>query len=98
MDATRISDGKVVAIKRTNADTSEISIAVYISSDNGSADLPENHCVQVLDRFTDPELPDFTFLVMPLLRRLNDPPFVFVDEVLDFVQQTLEVRDFLPSI
>ncbi len=29
---------------------------------------------------------------MPVLRFFNDPPFVFVDEALDFIQQSLEVR------
>lgn len=31
------------------------------------------------------------FLVMPLLRAFDDPPFYAVEEVLDFVRQTLEV-------
>ena len=31
-------------------------------------------------------------MVMPYLLELDDPPFSFVDEVLDFIQQTLEVR------
>ena len=34
-------------------------------------------------------------LVMPFLRPFNNPPFVFVDEVVDFVRQTLEVRPSL---
>jgi len=35
---------------------------------------------------------------MPVLRVFNDPPFVFVDEVLDFIQQTLEGLIFLHRI
>lgn len=31
---------------------------------------------------------------MPLLRAFDSPPFVVVDEVLDFVKQTLEVSEF----
>lgn len=32
------------------------------------------------------------YITMPILREFDDPPFYFVGEVIDFVQQTLEVR------
>ena len=65
-----------------------MDINVYLNSPNLRSD-PMNHAVPVLDIISWNDTYDF--LVMPLLRFFNDPPFVFVDEVLDFIQQTLEV-------
>lgn len=50
-----------------------------------------NHCVPILDFIEGDEEEYISFLVMPLLRKFNDPPFHFVGEIVDFVQQTLEV-------
>jgi hypothetical protein len=49
---------------------------------------PHNHAVPVLDYFTKD---DDGFLVMPLLRKFDDPPFGTVEEVVDFVRQMLQV-------
>lgn len=52
---------------------------------------PMNHCVPIYDYFLDTRDSDGgSFIVMPLLRAFNEPPFVYVDEVVDFVHQTLE--------
>ncbi|EJC99783.1 uncharacterized protein FOMMEDRAFT_93491 [Fomitiporia mediterranea MF3/22] len=40
--------------------------------------------------FDDLSLPKYVFLIMPFLHTFNNPPFFSVDEVLDFVKQTLE--------
>lgn len=54
-----------------------------------------NHCVPILDYIEGDEGENISFLVMPLLRKFDDPPFYFVEEIVDFVRQTLEVREFL---
>lgn len=36
--------------------------------------------------------PDIVILVFPLLRRVDEPDFASVREVVEFVEQTLEVR------
>ncbi len=51
---------------------------------------PRNHAVPLLDSLVGDKTYDF--LIMPLLREFNDPPFVYVEEVVDFVRQTLEVH------
>lgn len=56
------------------------------------ANVAENHCVPVYDCFQDEVDDEAEFLVMPVLRPFNNPPFETVGEVLDFFQQTLEVR------
>jgi serine/threonine protein kinase len=49
---------------------------------------PHNHAVPILDHFTKGTV---AFLVMPLLRLFNDPPFSTVNEVVDFFRQMLQV-------
>ena len=51
-----------------------------------------NHCVPALDVFVDPRDYRFAYIVMPLLRRFDDPPFELVKDVVDFVSQILTVR------
>ena len=95
MNATRIADGKVVSIKRLRREPREVEIARFLSTEKEGLDYTANHCVPVLDHFSDDSEPQFSFLVMPLFRWFDDPPFYTVDEVLDFVRQTLEVTSSL---
>lgn len=90
MDAKRLSDGAIVAIKKVLAETREVTIARMLSEPENLRD-PTNHCVPIFDYFIDEEEDDMGYLVMPVLRRFNDPPFFYVDEVVDFIKQTLEV-------
>ena len=88
MDAIKRSTGELVAIKRCNNGIQEIEIAKYLSSIH----VPQNHCVTVLETFADPLNPKVTLMVMPFLRPCNNPEFGNVGEVLDFIDQTIEVR------
>lgn len=92
MDAVRISDGIPVVIKRIKTGSTELDICRYFSSDERSRDA-DNYCVPILDEFTDDSDPSTHLIIMPLLRQYNDPHFYFVDEVLDFVKQTLKVNE-----
>ena len=98
MDAVRTSDNTFVTIKRIKARSTELDIYRYLSSEERSRDI-DNYCVPILEDFPDDTDPDTHFIVMPLLRRCNNPDFSFVDEVLDFMKQTLKVNTrpiFLP--
>lgn len=53
---------------------------------------PKNHCVPVIDIIDDPDDDSKSYMVMPLLRNADDPSFVHVKEIIDFVDQILEVR------
>lgn len=90
IDATRLSDGLTVAIKQVKAGSEEISINKLLSTEERLKD-PQNHAVPLLDSFTDDKDSNVAFLVMPLLRNFDDPPFSAVQEVIDFVRQTLQV-------
>ena len=54
-------------------------------------DDPKNHCVPILDVIDDPADDSKSYLVMPLLRPADHPPFDRVKEIVDFVDQLLEV-------
>ncbi|KLO08637.1 hypothetical protein SCHPADRAFT_835082 [Schizopora paradoxa] len=92
IDAVRLQDGSNVFIKRIDKDSTEAEINIYLSSPTLRSN-PSNHAVPCPDYISGEGIHDF--IVMPVLRRFNDPPFVFVDEVLDFIRQTLEGLVFL---
>lgn len=96
MDATRVSDGKVVAIKQVSALSREIEIGEMLSTRESLQD-PLNHCVPFLDHFSSPEEPNIVYIVMPLLRPFDNPEFYDISEILDFMSQTLEVRGRISS-
>ncbi|VDB85832.1 unnamed protein product [Peniophora sp. CBMAI 1063] len=94
IDATRMSDGKMVYLKRVKAKNREASIACSLYSEPLRRD-PMNHSVPVLDTFADPVVPGDSFMVMPFLREPDDPPFERVGEVVDFVDQVLQGLVFM---
>jgi hypothetical protein len=88
VDATRISDGKLVYIKQVQTGDLESRIALMLSA----LDDPANHSVPILDTFVDHVDESVSYIVMPFLRSFDNPPFEIVEEVLDFADQVLEVR------
>ncbi|KAH8111764.1 kinase-like domain-containing protein [Phellopilus nigrolimitatus] len=95
IDAKRVQDGKIVAIKKFSADSREAQIGLMLSSSERLSD-PTNHCVPIFDMFVE-EDNQTVFIVMPLLRRFNDPEFEHVDEAVDFVRQALEGLVYMHS-
>ncbi|KZV68701.1 hypothetical protein PENSPDRAFT_609719 [Peniophora sp. CONT] len=94
IDATRLSDGKMVYIKRIKAGNREVSIATSLYDESLRND-PMNHTVPILEVFSDPDTPGLSYIVMPFLRFPEDPPFETVGEVVDFVDQILEGLVFM---
>ncbi|VDB85818.1 unnamed protein product [Peniophora sp. CBMAI 1063] len=94
VDATRVSDGKLVYIKRVPTGGLEPSIATALSSEDMRLDS-RNHSVPVLDLFVDEENPETSYMVMPFLRYFNSPEFRTVGDVVDFVDQILEGLVFM---
>ena len=76
-----------MAIKTVSKDTEELRIAQFLTSIRD----PQNHCVPVLEVVPDPLDPQRALLVMPYLRRCNDPDFLAVGELVDFMDQAFEV-------
>ncbi|TBU50532.1 kinase-like domain-containing protein [Dichomitus squalens] len=94
MDATRIADGKLVQLKRIRTDSQELDIARRFSSPEYRSD-PRNHCVPILDIIPDADDPQMSYIVMPFLRDVDDPPFKSVKNILDCIDQLLEGLAFL---
>ena len=92
IDATRLSDGMIVALKRINTDVHpcEREIAQFFSSGDIAHD-PRNHCIPILEVLEPPDDSEIIILVMPLLRPFYEPPFYTVGEVVDFLTQIFEV-------
>ncbi|EPT00389.1 hypothetical protein FOMPIDRAFT_1049710 [Fomitopsis schrenkii] len=94
IDATRISDGKLVTIKCVTTGCLEMRIAMMLGMPPLSED-PTNHCVSLLDVFEDAANTNVSYIVMPFLRDFDNPPFECVEDVLDFGEQLLEGLAFL---
>ncbi|KAI0057009.1 hypothetical protein BV25DRAFT_1920542 [Artomyces pyxidatus] len=94
IDATCLSDGRLVYIKRVVTGDLESTIATTLSSDALRRD-PANHSVPILDHFDDPDKEGTSYIVMPFLRLMDDSEFNYVGEILDFGEQILEGLVFL---
>ena len=91
IDAIRIVDGRRVYLKRVSKSSTEYSIALWLASPPRRDD-PCNHTMPILEVLDDDEDEDSSYLVTPLLRNIDDPAFETVDNAMDFVDQTIEVR------
>lgn len=102
MDAIRISDGEHVTFKAVpRASTSrEVGMVQYLVSEPLASD-PRNHCVPIYEVFPVPKEAQSTLvdhyglgediLVMPRLRKYNNPRFDTFGEAIDFFSQIFEV-------
>ena len=90
MDALRVTDNKFVYLKRVPKNSTEVQIAKFFSTEDRMRD-PRNHCAPVLEYFEDEKLPEYGIIVTPLYREFDIPEFDSIDEVLEFIKQTLEV-------
>ena len=90
MDATRISDGRPVMLKRLVNEEGpyELQINKLLSTEPLSSD-PRNLCVQLLDIIDLPDVPPI--MVHPLLRPFYDPPLRTFGEFVTFYAQVCEV-------
>ena len=90
MDATRISDGKPVMLKRllTKEGPYELEINRLFSTEPLFSD-PRNHCVHLLDVIELSDDPPI--MVHPLLRPFYKPPLQTYGEFVTFFSQICEV-------
>ncbi|KAK0447882.1 uncharacterized protein EV420DRAFT_1483684 [Desarmillaria tabescens] len=91
IDPLRLSDGSPVVLKRVKLDSPEFEIAVLFSSPPLSLD-PRNHYVPVIQAL---KYGEFGILVLPLLRKFDDPPFDTVREVIECFRQLFEGVQFM---
>ncbi|KAJ6594505.1 hypothetical protein B0H19DRAFT_1095819 [Mycena capillaripes] len=95
IDATRMSDGLPVMLKRIKTDEHprEVEIWEFLSSEQLQSD-PKNHCIPLLANLHEPDT-DSRILVMKLLRRYEDPHFDSIGEGIDFIRQIFEGVQFM---
>ena len=87
----------MVYIKEVSSDDEECRIAQLLMQEEWGGDA-RNRCVRVKQIFKDPEDEEISYIVMPFLRPMDDPPFEYVKEIVDFTDQILEVDTSPPSI
>ncbi|EIW62129.1 uncharacterized protein TRAVEDRAFT_70311 [Trametes versicolor FP-101664 SS1] len=89
IDATRISDGKLVMLKAVQETSTELDICRYFSS-GSLRDDPRNRCIPLLEALSHPSDPDVCIMVMPYLRNIDQPPFDTVEDILECGEQLLD--------
>lgn len=96
MDATRISDGRVVVLKKVNKHNHpfEAEISQLFSTEPLASD-PHNRCVPIHDVLQSPLDESMIFLVMPYLMRYHQLRFSTVGEAVECFRQLFEVLDML---
>ncbi|TBU31671.1 kinase-like domain-containing protein [Dichomitus squalens] len=96
LDATRISDGNMVGLKRIHqtAHPYEVEIANFLSSEPLLSDQ-RNHSVHIYEVLDVPDDDDMKILVMPMLRAFYDPRFLTVGEAVELFRQCFEGLCFL---
>jgi hypothetical protein len=99
MDATRMSDGETVTLKRIvkSEHSDEVGIAKFFSSEPLASD-PKNHCVPLLEVLEVPDYEGMVLLVAPILRPCNDPKIWTFGEAVEFFRQAFEVRASMSSV
>ncbi|KAI0041042.1 hypothetical protein FA95DRAFT_1549155 [Auriscalpium vulgare] len=98
IDATRMTDGKQVMLKRTSdADTGEeLNISRLFSSEEYRRN-PKNHCIPLIDSKRLEEI-QTTLLVIPRMRPYNNPRFRTVGEVVAFATQIIEGLELMHEL
>jgi len=96
LDATRMSDGTVVTLKKIDNSVHqyEVEIAQMFRQEPAKSD-PRNHCVQIIEVLQDPKEEGASIIVMPFLKTYDEPRFQTVGEAVEFFRQTLEGLQFM---
>ncbi|KAJ3823074.1 kinase-like domain-containing protein [Lentinula raphanica] len=90
MDALRMSDSLVVALKLVKVSTGETRMATFFSNDTNNHN-PRNHCVRILEVLPLPDEDDKKILVMTWMRPIMDPRFRTIGEGVQFFKEMIEV-------
>ena len=100
MDAVRISDGSIVALKQVHKSDhpreEEINRAYAMSGP--LIDDPHNHSAPVYEILHSPLDEDIMFIVMPYLVRIFEVKYATVGEAIECFRQLFEVSCFARCI
>ncbi len=92
MDATRITDGRIVSIKMVEKSKHpyEEEIIRHLNREQIISD-PSNHTVPLLEILQSPLDPNVIFIVMPYLLRIYTVKFATVGEAVECLHQLFKV-------
>lgn len=76
---------------KSKAHPHEAEIGLYFSSEP-LVSHPKNHCVPIYEVLDLPDSDHEIIIVMPLLRKFNNPRIKSVGEAAEFFRQVFEVR------
>ena len=93
MDATRISDGVVVMMKRVDISRhpTEVELTTMLSSPPLTSEA-RTHCIPIYDVLQDPDDDKYSLMVLPLLRRYASPRFDTIGEAVECFRQIIQVH------
>ncbi|KAF9073655.1 kinase-like domain-containing protein [Rhodocollybia butyracea] len=98
MDAIRISDSLMVAMKRVSLSSvrqaGEEKVATLFSNDQHSTN-PLNHYIRVLEVLSVPDNINEKIIVMIFMRGVMDPSFNTIGEVLQFFKEMIEGLQYM---
>ncbi|KIM75923.1 hypothetical protein PILCRDRAFT_13130 [Piloderma croceum F 1598] len=96
LDATRISDGAYMSLEAVEKSLhpDEAEIGLFLSKEPLESEI-HNHCVPVLLILQVPDDQDRIIIVMPMLRRYDNPRFDTFGEAVDFFRQVFEGMQFM---
>ncbi|KAH8825799.1 kinase-like domain-containing protein [Flagelloscypha sp. PMI_526] len=96
LDVTRVSDGKILYLKRVDGQeaVTEPEIMRFLHSGTFKDDS-KNHCSPLIDVLTTTDDPPETLLVLPYLLPYDTPPFASVGEWVEFLRQVFEGLQFM---
>ena len=94
IDATRILDGEMVMLKRVERVKykHEVDIMKFFNTEPLKSH-PKNHCVPLFEVLY-PMDAKWTVMVMPHMRKFDNPEFETVGELVEFFRQLFEVNSF----
>ncbi|KAJ3846558.1 hypothetical protein EV368DRAFT_88825 [Lentinula lateritia] len=90
MDALRLSDSLMVALKLVKVSTGEDKLTMLFSDDDHNPD-PHNHCVRILEVLPVPGEDAEKILVMVWMRNVMDPGFRTIGEAIQFFKEIIQV-------
>ncbi|KAJ3914612.1 kinase-like domain-containing protein [Lentinula edodes] len=94
MDALRLSDSLMVALKLVKVSTGEDKLTMLFSDDDHNPD-PHNHCVRILEVLPVPGEDAGKILVMVWMRNVIDPRFRTIGEAIQFFKEMIQGLQYM---
>ncbi|KAJ7353559.1 hypothetical protein DFH08DRAFT_805091 [Mycena albidolilacea] len=86
-----VAVGSFVLMKRLKTPSGDLDIAVWFSTEPQRSDSA-NYCVPIPQVLTDPNAVKGAIIVMPLLRKFDEPRFDTIGEAVAFFKQIFEPK------